>query len=92
MTEKPDLLNTPPTDMPQVTEAEAAHSEMMGDPAYAIATHTHQLNKFADLIEELCVRVISIEKKILDMEEAQMGVDPNDPINGYPEVQQHQNR
>ena len=92
MTEKPELENTPPTELPQVTEAEAAHTEMMGDPAYAIATHTHQLNKFADLIEELCVRVISIEKKLLDMEEAATGYDPNNPIANYPEVQQHQNR
>tara|TARA_E500000331_G_C17188662_1_gene683844 strand:- start:979 stop:1257 length:279 start_codon:yes stop_codon:yes gene_type:complete len=92
MTEKPELTNTPPTNMPQVSEGEAAHTEMMGDPAYAIATHTHQLNKFADLIEELCVRVISIEKKLLDMEEAAIGYDPNNPISNYPEVQQHQNR
>jgi len=92
MTEKPELENTPPTDMPQVSEAEAVHTEMMRDPAYAIATHEHQLNKFADLLEELCVRVISIEKKLLDMEEASMGYDPNNPISNYPEVQQHQNR
>ena len=92
MTEKPDLVNTPPTDMPQVSEAEEAHKSMMGDPAYAIATHEHQLNKFADLLEELCVRVVSIEKKIMDMEEAAMGYDPNNPINDYPEVQQHQNK
>ena len=92
MTEKPELTNTPPTNMPQVSEAEEAHTEMMGDPAYAIATHTHQLNKFADQIEELCVRVISIEKKLLDMEEAQMGVDPNNPIANYPEVTMHQSK
>ena len=92
MTEKPELENMPPTDMPQVSEAEEAHTEMMGDPAYAIATHTHQLNKFADLLEELCVRVVSIEKKIMDMEEASSGYDPNNPINNYPEVQQHQKR
>ena len=92
MTEKPDLVNTPPTDMPQVSEAEAAHTDMMRDPAYAIATHEHQLNKFADLLEELCVRVISLEKKVLDMEEASIGYDPTKPIANYPEVQQHQNR
>ena len=90
MTEKPDLVNTPPTDMPQVSEAEAAHTDMMRDPAYAIATHEHQLNKFADLLEELCVRVISLEKKVLDMEEALIGVDTNNPITNYPEVQMHQ--
>ena len=90
MTEKPELENTPPTDMPHVTEAEAAHTDMMRDPAYAIATHEHQLNKFSDLLEELCVRVISLEKKVLDMEEASTGVDPNNPIANYPEVQMHQ--
>ena len=88
MTEKPDLLNTPPTDMPQVSEGEAVHTEMMRDPAYAIATHEHQLNKFADLLEELCVRVISLEKKVLDMEEAASGYDANDPLKDYPEVKQ----
>ena len=92
MTEKPELENTPPTDMPHVSEAEAAHTKMMSDPAYAIATHEHQLNKFANLLEELCVRVISLEKKVLDMEEAASGYDPNNPINNYPEIQQHQNR
>ena len=88
MTEKPELENTPPTDMPQVSEAEAAHTDMMRDPAYAIATHEHQLNKFANLLEELCVRVISLEKKVLDMEEAASGYDPNDPLKDYPEVKQ----
>jgi hypothetical protein len=88
MTEKPELENTPPTDMPQVSEAEAAHTDMMRDPAYAIATHEHQLNKFAALLEELCVRVISLEKKVLDMEEASSGIDPNDPLKNYPEVKQ----
>ena len=88
MTEKPDLTNTPPTDMPQVSEGEAAHAELMRDPAYAIATHEHQLNKFANLLEELCVRVISLEKKVLDMEEAASGYDPNDPLKDYPEVKQ----
>ena len=88
MTEKPELENTPPTDMPQVSEGEAAHTEMMRDPAYAIATHEHQLNKFANLLEELCVRVISLEKKVLDMEEAASGYDPNDPLKDYPEVKQ----
>ena len=90
MTEKPELENTPPTDMSQVSEAEAAHTDMMRDPAYAIATHEHQLNKFANLLEELCVRVISLEKKVLDMEEAASGYDPNNPITNYPEVQMHQ--
>ena len=88
MTEKPELENTPPTDMPQVSEAEAAHTDMMRDPAYAIATHEHQLNKFANLLEELCVRVVSLEKKVLDMEEAASGYDPNDPLKDYPEVKQ----
>jgi len=88
MTEKPELENTPPTDMPQVSEGEAVHTEMMRDPAYAIATHEHQLNKFADLLEELCVRVISLEKKVLDMEEAASGYDANDPLKDYPEVKQ----
>ena len=95
MTEKPELENTPPTDMPQVSEGEAAHTEMMRDPAYAIATHEHQLNKIANMLEELCSRVISIEAKIMQHEaehDAAHGPDPNNPMADYPEVIAHQNR
>tara|TARA_B100000427_G_scaffold102200_1_gene84444 strand:- start:4732 stop:5046 length:315 start_codon:yes stop_codon:yes gene_type:complete len=104
MTEKPDLTITPqesdeydipypPEGMPEYDESEAAHKHMMGkDPQYAIATHEHQLNKISSLIEELCARVISIEAKLNELENERFGHDPNNPINDYPEVQQHQNR
>ena len=72
---QPDITEVPPTDyaaavdnlvneMPVATEAQQAHQEMMHQPAYAIATHEHQLNKISDLLEELCTRVVSIEEKI----------------------------
>ena len=93
MTEKPDLIIPPPEGMPEYDESEAAHKQMMGkDPQYAIATHEHQLNKISGLIEELCSRVISIEAKIVQLENDRFAHDPNDPIKDYPEVTMHQNR
>ena len=76
-------------DMPQATEGEAAHQEMMQDPAYAIATHEHQLNKIANLLEELCARVVSIEQKINQHEADHMHGDSDNPIKDYPEVTMH---
>ena len=100
MTEKPDIniadpdggINTPEgyeeTVMPTFTESELAHQEMMRNPAYAVATHEQQLNKFANILEELVARVVALEQVINDMNTP----DPNDPIKDYPEVQMHQNR
>ena len=96
MTEKPDpeMLENPITigtgdpRMPVYTESEIAHQEMMRNPAYAVATHEHTLNKFANILEELSARVVAIEEKILEMQTP----DLNDPMKDYPEVTMHQNR
>ncbi len=78
--------------MPVASQAEVAHTEMMHQPAYAIATHEHQLNKIANMLEELCTRVVAIEERLLQNEQNSFGHDPNNPINDYPEVQAHQNQ
>ena len=74
----------------QNVSAEEAHKKLMSDPVYAVATHEHQLNKISNLLEELCVRLISLEKKVTEMEQAQMGIDNNNPMREYPEVQMQQ--
>ena len=82
-----------PEGMPEYDASEDAHTQMMGkDPQYAIATHEHQLNKISSLVEEICARVISIEAKIVQLENDRFAHDPNDPIADYPEVQMHQNK
>ena len=97
---QPDITEVPPTDyaaavdhqvdsMPTSTEGQAAHQNMMQDPAYAIATHEHTLNKFANMLEELCARVIAIEEKINQHETDHLAGDSDNPINDYPEVIQH---
>ena len=78
--------------MPVASEAEVAHQELMHQPAYAIATHEHQLNKIANMLEELCARVVAIEERLIENEQNSFGHDPNNPINDYPEVQAHQNQ
>ena len=87
MTEKPDINIADPR-MPVYTESEIAHQEMMRNPAYAVATHEQQLNKFADILEELAARVVALEQVINEMNTP----DPNDPLKDYPEGAAHQNR
>ena len=97
---QPDITEVPPTDyaaavdhqvdsMPSSTEGEAAHQNMMQDPAYAIATHEHQLNKIANMLEELCARVIAIEEKLNQHETDHLAGDSDNPIKDYPEVTLH---
>ena len=74
----------------QGVSAEEAHKKLMADPVYAVATHEHQLNKISNLLEEVCVRLISLEKKVAEMELEMHGVDTNDPMKEYPEVQMQQ--
>ena len=90
MTEKPEYTEPDIADprMPVYTENEIAHQEMMRNPAYAVATHEQQLNKFADILEELSARVIALEQVINEMNTP----DLNDPIKDYPEVAAHQNK
>ena len=79
-------------DMPTYTESEIAHQEMMRNPQYAIATHEHTLNKFADLLEQVVARLNDIEAKLDSHITDVTGPDPNNPLKDYPEVQAHQNR
>jgi hypothetical protein len=68
------------------------HEALMQDPAYAVHIHEQQLNRICDMLEEVCNRVIAIEDKLNGMENDIhfQGTDPNNPINEYPEVSQHQ--
>ena len=72
--------------------AEEAHKQMMGDPHYAVHIHERQLEQLAKMIEEIAERLLGLEAKVMDMEQAQMGVNDNNPIADYPEVQMHQNK
>ena len=74
-------------EMPVYTETETAHQELMQDPQYAIATHEHTLNKFADLLEQIVGRLNAIEEKLDNHITDVTGPDPNDPLAAYPEVQ-----
>ena len=74
----------------QNVSAEEAHKKLMSDPVYAVATHEHQLNKISNLLEELCVRLISLEKKVADIQLEASGFDPNDKLLEYPEVRMNQ--
>ena len=91
MTENPEYTEPDIADprMPVYTENEIAHQEMMRNPAYAIATHEHVLNKYASLLEEMSARIIALEDKVNAIS---FPDNSDDPIHDYPEVQMHQNR
>ena len=75
--------------MPTATEGDSAHQSLMQDPVYAVATHEHQLNKIANMLEELCARVVRIEEKINEHENDHLAGGADNPINDYPEVTMH---
>ena len=74
---------------PAYTASETAHQSLMQDPAYAVATHEHQLNKIADMLEELCARVVAIEDKLNQHDQDHLIAGTDSPITGYPEVTLH---
>ena len=98
---QPDITEVPPTDYAAAVDhlvdsmpsaAPDTHEALMQDPAYAVHIHEQQLNRICDMLEEVCNRVIAIEDKLNGMENDIhfQGTDPNNPINEYPEVSQHQ--
>ena len=90
MTEKPELdIAISDPQPPTYPDVENAHQKMMQDPAYAIATHEHVLNKYASLLEEMSARIIALEDKVNAISFPDT---TEDPIHNYPEVKMHQNR
>ena len=54
------------------------------DPQFQLAVQEKQINKMAEIIEEMAVRLVSLEKKVMDMdEEARF---PRNALSDYPEV------
>ena len=54
------------------------------DPQFQLAVQEKQINKMAEIIEEMAVRLVSLEKKVMDMdEEARF---PENTFDDYPEV------
>ena len=54
------------------------------DAQFQLAVQEKQINKMAEIIEEMAVRLVSLEKKVMDMdEEARF---PESAFGDYPEV------
>ncbi len=85
----PDIADPPKECPPAPDETQdAAHKQLLSDPVYAVHLHEKQLERHAQLLEEIAVRLISLEKAVIDIEESLHGADPNDPLKDYPEVKQ----
>ena len=54
------------------------------DPQFQLAVQEKQINKMAEILEEMATRLVSLEKKVMDMdEEARF---PRNALSDYPEV------
>ena len=54
------------------------------DPQFQLAVQEKQINKMAEILEEMATRLVSLEKKVMDMdEEARF---PKNALSEYPEV------
>ena len=54
------------------------------DPHFQLAVVEQQINKMAEILEEMATRLVSLQKKVIDMdEEARF---PKNALSDYPEV------
>tara|TARA_B100000035_G_scaffold166090_1_gene141710 strand:+ start:103 stop:345 length:243 start_codon:yes stop_codon:yes gene_type:complete len=54
------------------------------DAQFQLAVQEKQINKMAEILEEMATRLVSLEKKVMDMdEEARF---PRNALSDYPEV------
>ena len=54
------------------------------DAQFQLAVQEKQINKMAEILEEMATRLVSLEKKVMDMdEEARF---PKNALSDYPEV------
>ena len=54
------------------------------DAQFQLAVQEKQINKMAEILEEMATRLVSLEKKVIDMdEEARF---PKNALSDYPEV------
>lgn len=63
---------------------ENLNNPLKRDPQFQLAVVEKQMNKMAEIIEEMAVRIVSLEKKVMDMEEETRF--PKSALSDYPEV------
>ena len=54
------------------------------DPQFQLAVQEKQINKMAEILEEMATRLVSLEKKVIDMEEEARF--PKSALSDYPEA------
>lgn len=54
------------------------------DAQFQLAVQEKQINKMAEILEEMATRLVSLEKKVIDMEEETRF--PKSALSDYPEV------
>ena len=56
------------------------------DPQFVLAVHEQQINKMADVIQEIAERLVSLEAKLIEVENLMRFPDGEHPLDKYPEV------
>ena len=56
------------------------------DAQFQLAVQQQQINKMADVIQEIAERLVGLEAKVIELEGAMRFPDGEDPLNNYPEV------
>jgi len=56
------------------------------DPQFQLAVQQQQINKMADVIQEVAERLVSLEAKLIEMDNLMRFPDGEHPLDKYPEV------
>ena len=58
----------------------------LNNPQFVLAVHEQQINKMADVIQEIAERLVSLEAKLIEVENLMRFPDGEHPLDKYPEV------
>ena len=68
------------------TVLEDMNNPLKKDAQFQLAVQQQQINKMADVIQEIAERLVGLEAKVIELEGAMRFPDGADPLNNYPEV------
>ncbi len=68
------------------TVIEDMNNPLKKDPQFQLAVQQQQINKMADVIQEVAERLVSLEAKLIEMDNLMRFPDGEHPLDKYPEV------
>lgn len=68
------------------TPLDAIGDPLKQDPMFQLAVQQQQINKMADVIQEIAERLVGLEGKVIELEGLMRFPDGGNPLDNYPEV------